>query len=789
MKRVNSTRNGTTFHLTIMSDPNSAIKSLSSSDKTSDLPRFTYNDGVVRLFLGATVVWGILASVLGTLAGLLLSMPTLFESLQESLQPLVTFARLNSLNVNLLFFAFAGNAIFAGIYYSTQRLCKSPLWSGALASIHFVAWQCILVGMMVALLLGYSQGRSISGTAWPIQIAIAISWVFCFGVNIVMTIVKRGERYMYVSLWFYLASVIVVGILEVTNCLVIPMGWWHSLPLFVGVQDALVQSWYSENLVAFFATMPLVGMMYYFLPKAIDRPLYSYKLSIVHFWSLILLFVCAGTKQLHFTPVPEWASTLGMLCGILLWMPSWAGLVNGLCTVSGSWQKVKQDPALRFMVVGLIVYGFTSFESSMLSFKSIHAMVHYTDWEVAHANAVAMGWNGFMVFGVIYWLLPRLYETRRGILVLGNLHFWLAAIGLTLTVVPEYCAGVVQSRKWSELSELGRLQYSFMETLQSVTNLWWLRFGGNCIYLAGMLSLGLNLLQALRDKSIRSEARVQPSLGVFGEELDGQAAPSALTGMPVLDVAAKIDQFAMLDWHRKLERMPLRLALLVGLLFCLLSMISLLPNLAFRNATPPIASVQPYTPLELVGREIYISQGCQNCHSQTIRPLVHEAQRYGAISQPGEFAYDRPVQWGNRRIGPDLAREGGGKQSSFWHWRHFEDASVMTPGTVMPVYKHLHSNKIPFSGVGKQIQWLSEVGTSYDMNLDEGARIDSKFEGLAQKQAEAIAAEIIGQGGPVAYRGNLIKDTSAVALIAYIQRLGTDLSRPATVVPSNEIKP
>lgn len=782
-----------------MSEHNSKIKSLcpsekTSSEKSSDLPVFTYDDGVVRLFLNATVVWGILASASGALAALLLSMPTLFGSLQESLQPAVTFARLNSLNVNSLFFAFAGNAIFAGVYYSTQRLCKTPLWSGALAAIHFVAWQCILVAMMIALLLGYSQGRSISGLAWPIQIASAISWVFCFGINIVMTIVKRCERYMYVSLWFYLASVIVVGILELSNCFVIPMGWRQSVPLFAGVQDALVQSWYSENLVAFFATMPLIGMMYYFLPKAVDRPLYSYKLSIVHFWSLLLLFVCAGSKQLHFTPVPEWASTLGMLFGILLWMPSWAGLVNGLCTVSGSWQKVKQDPALRFMVVGLMIYGFTSFESSILSFKSIHAMVHYTDWEVAHMHAVAMGWNGFMVFGVIYWLLPRLVETRRGILALSNIHFWLAAIGLILTIVPEYCAGVVQFRKWSELSELGRLQYSFMETLQSVTNLWWLRFGGVCVYFAGMLSLGLILLQVLQVKPIRNEASVPPSLGVCVEELDGQSAPSALTGMPVLDVASKIDQFAMLDWHRKLERRPLRLLLLIGLLFCLLSMISLFPNLAFSNATPLIASVQPYTPLELLGREIYISQGCQNCHSQTIRPLVHEAQRYGAISEAGEFAYDRPVQWGNRRIGPDLAREGGGKQSSFWHWRHFENASVMTPGTVMPVYKHLHSNKLPFSRVGKQIQLLSEVGTPYNRNVDEGEIIDSKWEELARKQAEVIAAEIIGQGGPVAYQGNLIKDTSAIALIAYIQRLGTDLSRPAAVrpdavVPPNEIKP
>ena len=751
--------------------------------------RFQYCDRVVRLFLKATVIWCVLSCITGLLAGLLLSIPTLFSNLHADFLPNVTYARVNVLQINMALFAFCGNAVFTGVYYSTQRLCKTQLWSPTLGLAHFFLWQLALVVMFCTLQLGYTQGRLILGAPWPIDVAMAVLWIAFFGSNIFLTIINRRERYMYVSLWFYMASIITVGGLLLSNCISIPFGWWQSVSRFSGVQDALQQGWFNYSFYAYFVTLPFIGFVYYFLPKSVDRPLYSYKLSIVHFWSMVLLLICCGSKQLHLTPIPEWASTIGMLCGIMLWMPSWAGVANGLCTLSGAWQKVRGDLALRFIVIGLIVYGLTSLESALLSFKSVNGFLHYTDWELAHTHLVQMGWIGFTTFGMIYWLLPRLYPTQIANNGLVQLHFWLSAIGLVLTVVPEYCSGFVQATKWSQLSDLGRLQFSFIEALQSVAGFWWIRLLGGCIYLAGLLAFSLKVALALCLKPTCNESSCQPLVRNQSPSVDWSESPSLLVGKPVLDIASKIDQFAMLDWHRKLEQQPMRLAVLIGFAVGLLSLLQLLPMLAVNNVVPPIASVQPYTPLELVGRDIYVSQGCQNCHTQTVRPLVHESQRYGAISQGGEFAFDRPVQWGNRRIGPDLARKGGGVQSSLWHWRHLENPPAMTPETVMPVFKQLHASALDLSDIGRKIETLAKLGTPYDLSVADGSSLAGKFKELAEKQAEVVAADIIGQGGPVAYNGILIKDTSVIALIAYIQRLGTDLSRPAVVESSKALKP
>jgi len=745
------------------------------------MDRFTYQDSVVRLFLLATVGWGIVCIALGLVSNLLLTKPTLFENLRIDLQPYVTFAKFNALQSNLTLFAFAANAVFTGVYYSLQRLCKVSLWNSAMAFVHFIAWQVLMISVAVSLVQGYSKGRLILGVPWPIEIGIAAVWVLFFGLNVVMTMMNRRERYLYVSLWFYLASIVTVGLMLVSNCIDVLVGDWSSVSLFAGVQDAVRQSWFSNGIVSFLVTIPFLGFVYYFVPKSVDRPLFSYKLSIVHFWSIVLLTVCCGSKQLHYTPVPEWVSTFGMLCGIMLWMPAWAGVVNGLFTISGSWQKVKELYALRFMVVGLVVYGWTSMESSLLSVKGIVAIVHYTDWEIAHSHAVQLGWMGFMTFGMIYWLLPRLYKVRIANSSLTHLHFWLAIVGLLLVVVPEYFAGAVQARKWSQLSDLGRLQFSFIEALQSVSPFWWVRVFGFGVYLLGLFILGVNVLSALTFGPTRNEGSLMPALSGDSKNLELPASASALTGKPVLEMASKLDLWSKLEWHRKLERQPVRFLLLIVVSVCGLSFIQLFPILAFQSSVPAIASVQPYTPLELVGRDIYVSQGCQNCHSQTVRPLVYESQMYGAISQGGEFVYDRPIQWGNRRIGPDLARKGGGVQSSLWHWRHLENPPMMTPNTVMPSFQFLHESKLALGDLDKKITALSELGTPYDMSLEEGQTIASKFEGQAKKQAEVIAAEIIGQGGPVAYQSTLIKDTSAIALIAYIQRLGTDLSRPVPV--------
>jgi len=749
--------------------------------------RITYFDVTTRYFLVATILWGFLTCLLGILTGLLLSWPALFSRLRDDLLPYLTFARLNTLQTNAATFAFGANAVFTGIYYSVQRLCKTRLWSAGLSIVHFIAWQTILILMMGFLMMGYTRGSLISGVPWPLEIAFVLVWLFVFGLNIFMTIIRRRERYLFVSLWFYLASIIAVGIFAAVNWIVFPRGWWQSSRVFTGVQDAWLQNWYKHGIDSFLLTIPFLGLVYYFLPKAAGRPLYSYKLSIIHFWSMIVLLACASSRQLHFTPIPEWASTLGMLCGLAMWMPSWAGVVNGLGTLSGNWNALKKDPALRFMVVGLLIYAYTSLERSILSIKSIDALTHYSDWMIAHSHAVEMGWQAFMTFGMIYWLLPRLVRIADINIRFGHFHFWIATVGLILIVVPEYLSGFAQSRKWRELSELGRLQFSFMEALQSASSFWSIRVAGNCIYAFGIMVLAANVLLALRFKPMLNEVNVGSSESESQLTSESRSFVSKLLGKPVLAIASKLDQLTMLHWHRDLERQPIWFAICISFIFGLLTILQLFPLLAFKGYST-IATIEPYTPLELVGRDIYIAQGCQNCHSQMIRPIVHEAQRYGAISQAGEFIFDRPAQWGDRRIGPDLAREGGGKQSSLWHWKHFENASVMTPETVMPVYKHLLSQKLPFEDIGKRVQAEQIVGAPYDLNVQEGETIDSKFAVVARKQAEMIAADIIGQGGPVIYRKNLIKDTSAIALIAYIQRLGTDLTR-LTPSPAAAVSP
>jgi cytochrome c oxidase cbb3-type subunit I/II len=763
-----------------------ALGTKSQTHAVNGMERLIYRDGSIHLFILASACWGVIATVVFLLSGLLLSMPSFYGNLSDELLSIFTFARLDAMRSNLAVFAFGGNAVFAGVYYSIQRLCKAPLWSNFLALLHFIVWQAILVALVASPMMGFLQGRSLSGGPWPIDVAIAATWVGCFGVNCGMTIANRRERYLYVSLWFYLASIVAVGILQIANCIVSPSSLLRSVPLLSGVQDAWMSNWYKHGMVSFLLTVPFVGLVYYFLPKAVDRPLYSYKLTIVHFWSLIALLICAGTSQMHFTTVPDWASTFGMLCGVMLWMPLWAGVVNGLCTLSGAWGKVKQDPALRFLVVGLLLFGFTSLESSILSIKSVHARIHFSDWEVAHWDTVVFGWLGMTCFGVFYWMMPRLMKCNLH--RFSHIHFYLAVVGTLLIAVPEYASGFIQARKWSQLSEMGKLEYSFIETLQSVVGLWWIRLIGGAVYLLGLAGLAGNILLHLGAKRIFSEANL-PQVLPRGEKFEDSAVSvSVLAGKPVLEFASKLDQFSKLDWHRKLERQPARLVLSIALVVILLCFTQVILVLASGEYAAPIPSVQPYTPLELMGREIYIAQGCQQCHSQMVRPLVYESQRYGAISQAGEAIFDRPSLWGEHRIGPDLAREGGGRQSSYWHWRHFENAPAMTKESVMPIYKHLLAEKLPFAEIGKRIRDVAKLGTPYDLRVEEGETIESKFEAIAHKQAEMIAAEIISQGGPVAHQGNLIKDTSAVALIAYLQRLGTDLSRPTPASNSGESK-
>lgn len=740
--------------------------------ETQTFESFSYDDGIVRMFLAATILWAIVATVAGLLVGLLLVLPNLWQGLDPRIGAMLSFGRLRPLHTNAAIFAFAGNTIFAAVYYSTQRLCKCRMWSDLLGRLHFWGWQAIIVAAAITLPLGITQSKEYAELEWPIDIAIAVVWLFFFGGNFLMTLWNRRERHMYVALWFYIATIVTVTVLHVFNNLVVPIGLGKSYSVYAGVQDALMQWWYGHNAVAFFLTTPFLGLMYYFLPKAAERPVFSYKLSIIHFWSLVFIYIWAGPHHLHYTALPEWASTFGMIFSLMLWMPSWGGMINGLLTLRGAWNKVTTDPILKFFVVGITFYGMSTFEGPLLSVKSVNALSHYTDWTIAHVHSGALGWNGFMAFGMIYWMLPRLYQTKLWSKKLAEWHFWLGTIGILLYIIPIYMAGITQGLMWRAMNNQGQLQYpDFVETVQTIVPYWWARLLGGGLYVAGVLMLAVNAFMTWTGRPSKYEVPVYSAPRLGKTYQDSPLPKSKLEGVPVTDLAVTIDKVAKMDWHRRWERLPIRFTILTTIAVLVASLFEAVPMFLIRSNVPTIASVKPYTPLELAGRDVYISEGCYNCHSQMIRPMVAETQRYGEYSKAGEFIYDHPFQWGSRRIGPDLAREGG-KQSSFWHWTHFEDPYKTSPGSIMPSYKHLLKERLNFGLIPDRVWAANYLGAPYDRELTESVE-------MAKAQAEQVAADIIAQGGTVSFEGELIKDSTAIALIAYLQRMGKDLFAPA----------
>ncbi|WP_068133386.1 cytochrome-c oxidase, cbb3-type subunit I [Roseimaritima ulvae] len=737
-------------------------KGPSSSLAEERMESYSYDDTIVRLFVTATIFWGAVATLMGLIVALLLVLPTLGGG-----TPWISFGRLRPLHTNAAIFAFAGNGIFAAIYYSTQRLCKARMWSDTLSQLHFWGWQGIILAAAITLPMGITQGREYAELEWPIDIAIAVVWLLIFGGNFLMTLIHRRERHMYVALWFYIATIVTVALLHVFNNLVVPAGLFKGYSIYAGVQDAFMQWWYGHNAVAFFLTTPFLGLMYYFLPKAAERPVFSYRLSIIHFWSLVFIYIWAGPHHLHYTALPQWACTLGMLFSVMLWMPSWGGMLNGLLTLRGAWHKVATDPVLKFFVVGVTFYGMATFEGPMLSIRSVNALSHYTDWTIAHVHSGALGWNGFMVFGMIYWLLPRLYQTKIWSDRLVGIHFWTGTVGILLYIVPIYAAGLTQGLMWRAMDDTGHLTYpQFILTLEPILPMWWLRVLGGALYFGGVVMLVINTLMTWMSRPGTYEVPVYTAPKLTKEYAgDEQHQSSRLDDAPVLDLAKKADIWGRMGWHRKWERLPVKFTVLTTLAVVIATLFEVIPTFLINSNVPTIATVKPYTPLELAGRHLYVSEGCYNCHSQMIRPIVAETKRYGDYSKPGEFIYDRPFQWGSRRIGPDLAREGG-KQSSFWHWTHFENPENVSPGSVMPDYRHLLQEDLNYDAIAPHVQAAAYLGAPYsDADLNDTAAV-------AMKQAESIAADIVQQGGPP-----LTYEKQAIALIAYLQRLGTDLYR------------
>ncbi|MEL6823563.1 MAG: cytochrome-c oxidase, cbb3-type subunit I, partial [Calditrichota bacterium] len=536
-----------------------------------------------------------------------------------------SFGRIRPLHTNAIIFAFVGNGIFMGVYHSLQRLCKARMFSDLLSKLHFWGWQLIIVSAAITLPLGYTTSKEYAELEWPIDIAITLIWVI-FGINMIGTIMKRREKHMYVAIWFYLATFFTVALLHVVNSFEIPVTMFKSYSVFAGVQDALVQWWYGHNAVAFFLTTPYLGLMYYYLPKAANRPVFSYRLSIIHFWALIFIYIWAGPHHLLYNSLPDWAQSLGSVFSIMLLAPSWGGMLNGLLTLRGAWDRVRQDPILKFMVVAVTAYGMATFEGPLLSLKSVNALSHFTDWTIAHVHIGGLGWNGFLTFGVMYWLIPRIYRTDLYSVKLANLHFWVGTLGILFYAIPMYLAGITQGLMWKQFTAEGFLQYPiFLETVLQIVPLYMLRAIGGGIYLIGTLIGFYNIVKTVKSGNLlANEPAEAPAL--VQHEPEGEAIPV---------------------WkHRWIESRPIQFSVLTLVAVLIGGIVEFVPAFLVKSNVPTIASVQPYTPLELEGRDIYIREGCNTCHSQQVRPFRSETERYGEYSKPGEFIYDHPFLFG-----------------------------------------------------------------------------------------------------------------------------------------------
>jgi cytochrome c oxidase cbb3-type subunit I/II len=738
------------------------------------LESFVYDDDIARAFLLATIFWGMVSFVVGLIAAIQLAWPVMNLGIS-----LVTFGRLRPVHTNAAIFAFAGNAMFAAVYHSTQRLCKTRMFSDRLSWFNFWGWQLIIVAGALTLMLGFTSGKEYAELEWPIDIAIAVVWV-AFAINFFGTLLRRRERHMYVALWFHIATVVTIAVLHIFNSLAVPAGWFKSYSVYAGVQDAFMQWWYGHNAVGFLLTTPFLGIMYYYLPKAAGRPVFSYRLSILHFWALVFIYIWAGPHHLHYTALPEWASTLGMLFSIMLWMPSWGGMINGLMTLRGAWSKVAQEPILKFFVVAVTFYGMSTFEGPLLSVKSVNALSHYTDWTIAHVHGGALGWVGFMTFGMLYWLIPRMFQAPLHSKNWANLHFWIATIGILLYIVPIYVAGLTQGLMWRAIDRSGDLVYpEFIETVRVLIPMYWLRVGGGLLYLAGGVLCVVNCWKTMAARPAQYERPVHQAAPLARDWVEPPKPESRLKGASVLKIAHRMDQWLQLYWHKRWERMPLRFTMWVAIAVIVASLFEIIPTFLIRSNVPLIASVKPYTPLELYGRDIYLAEGCYNCHSQMIRPILSETKRYGEYSKAGEFVYDHPFQWGSRRIGPDLARVGG-KQSPHWHVVHFLKPQLLVEGTLMPPYPWLLRTKTDFEAIPRRMRAMQRLGVPYS-----DAEVQSGTE-AARAQAAEIAARVAEQDSSLAG----LQDTKAIALIAYLDRLGTDLFAPpdqdATEPPAAE---
>ncbi len=710
--------------------------------------KFFYDNKIVKYFILATIIWGVVAVLVGVLIAMQLAFPAFNFGLEYT-----SFGRVRPIHTNAVIFAFVGNAIFAGVYYSLQKLLKARMYSDVLSKVHFWGWQLIIVLAAVTFVLGFTTSKEYAELEWPIDILVAVVWVV-FGWNMIGTIVNRRVQHIYAAIWWYLATFLGVAILHIVNSFELPVSLFKSYSIYAGAQDAVVQWWYGHNAVAFFLTTPFLGLMYYYLPKAANRPIYSYRLSIIHFWSLIFLYMWAGPHHLLYQALPEWVQALGVTFSIMLIAPSWGGMINGLLTLRGAWDRVRDSAALKFLVVAVTAYGLSTFEGPMMSLRNVNMITHFTDWTIAHTHIAGMAWNGGIVFGMLYFLVPKLFRTRIYSEKLANAHFWIATLSILVYAIPLYWSAVTQWLMLKEYTPEGFLAYPiFLETLTQILPMYTLRIISGVMFLTGFLLMVYNMFKTMAAGDMEAnEASEAPALVLKGAR------------NPLRETV-----------HRWMERRAVRFSIWVFVALFIGGAVQIIPMIFIKSNVPTIEAVTPYTPLELEGRDIYIKEGCYTCHSQQIRPFRWETDRYGEYSKIGEFVYDHPYLWGSRRTGPDLARTGyvNGPmyKNAAWHYNHFMDPQAMNEESIMPRYDWFARRKVNLDMTPAKIRAMQTLGVPYPEGYDEDAVDDLMWQG------EMIAADLLNSGIDIEPTSHM------VAMIAYLHKLGGDIE---TKTESNE---
>ncbi|WP_185871277.1 cytochrome-c oxidase, cbb3-type subunit I [Blattabacterium cuenoti] len=720
-----------------------------------------YNNSIVKAFLYATMFWALIGFLAGLFIAILLFSPEIpefiFGNNLKFSQGIMGFGRWRMLHTNTAIFAFVGNTIFTGYYYCIQRILKTRIFSDTLSWIHFWGWQIFIILTWVTFLLGINTSKEYAEHEWPIDILIFLIWLI-YGINIIGSILKRRIQHLYVSIWFLLGTWVAMAMLHVFNNLELPISVlsFKSYSIYAGVQDALMQWWYGHNAVAFILTTPILGLMYYFVPKASNQPIFSYKLSIIHFWSLIFIYIWAGPHHLMYTSLPNWAQMLGTIFSIMLIAPSWGGMLNGLLTLRGDWNKVKKDPILKFFVVGIICYGMATFEGPMLATKTLNSIGHFTDWVIAHVHLGTLGWNGFMAFGVLYWLTKKMWNTKLYSISLANIHFWLGVLGIALYIFPMYFGSVLQSMMWKKFNPDGTLTYkNFLDSVISIIPFYRIRFLGGLIYLLGFILMMFNLFKTIRKGNF-----------IKNEEFK------------CISFNKKIEKENK-NFHNWLEKKPIQFTILSFIAVAIGGFIEIIPTLVIKSNVPTIHSVKPYSALELEGRDLFVREGCNACHSAQVRPFRDEVVRYGEYSKAGEFVYDHPFLWGSKRTGPDLAREGG-KNPNSWHYNHMKNPRSTSSGSIMPSYPWLIYNKLDISDTEKKLKAMIRLGVPYTSEYVKNFKkyIDVQSKKIVSdiyKEYPSLSKEINTQ--KIKYKNEFIplEKREIIALIAYLQRLGTDI--------------